>query len=90
MVNVSEEIINNYFENLQSCVEGVPPCNIINYDETNFTDDPGAIKVVIKRRSKHTERFIDKSRTSISVLISTSADRYVSPSLHCLQGDTYI
>lgn len=77
--SVSEEIINNYFENLQTCLEGVPPSNIINYDETNFTDDPGTIKVVVKRGSKHPERVIDNSKTSISVMIAASADGYIFP-----------
>jgi hypothetical protein len=38
---VSPEIIISYFDELAITLEGVPPQNIINYDETCFTDDPG-------------------------------------------------
>jgi hypothetical protein len=30
-------------------LEGVPPENIWNYDETNLMDDPGAKKAIFKR-----------------------------------------
>lgn len=76
---VSWDAINDYFLNLETCLDGVPPSNIINYDETNFTDDPGAVKVVVKRGCKHPERVIDTSKTSISVMIAASADGFVFP-----------
>lgn len=42
---VTKEILTSYFKELEKSLEEVPPTNIINYDETNFTDDPGASKV---------------------------------------------
>jgi len=43
-----------YFEELQAALSGIPPQNLINYNETNVTDDPGAKQVVcqcgVKRR----------------------------------------
>jgi hypothetical protein len=41
---VSDTIVAEYFCNLETSLEGVPPRNIINYDETNLTDDPKANK----------------------------------------------
>lgn len=38
---VDEEAINQFFDNLEKELVGVPPENIINYDETNLGDDPG-------------------------------------------------
>jgi len=38
---VSEDIIREYFNNLSDSIKDVPSCNIWNYDETNFMDDPG-------------------------------------------------
>lgn len=38
---VSPEIVKAYFANLQPNVEGLKPCNIFNYDESNLRDDPG-------------------------------------------------
>lgn len=59
-----------YFQNLQQSIDGVPPGNIINYDETNFTDDPGSQKSV-KRGVRHVER---TSKASTSVMIAAAAD----------------
>ena len=44
--------MNEYFTNLQLSLEGVPSDNILNYDETNLTDDPGVPKVLIQKRSE--------------------------------------
>lgn len=33
---VSREILNKYFDNLAISLESIPPCNIVNYDETIF------------------------------------------------------
>jgi hypothetical protein len=40
--------INSYFDNLEVTVDDIPACNVINYRETNVTDDPGKIKVIWK------------------------------------------
>lgn len=37
---VSENEVGKYVENLERSEIGGPPPNIINYDETNLTDDP--------------------------------------------------
>ncbi|XP_046689276.1 MFS-type transporter clz9-like [Homalodisca vitripennis] len=71
---VSEEIINSYFDELQGTLDGVDPAMIINYDETNMTDDPGRKKVVVRRGFRHPERIIDFSKSSTSVMFSGSAD----------------
>lgn len=46
---VSSEIINNYFDKLERTIVGIPPSNIVNYDEMNLCNGPGRIKVVVKR-----------------------------------------
>lgn len=40
--NVGEEAVKDYFDHLKTSMEGIPGANILNYDETNFVDDPGA------------------------------------------------
>ena len=65
---VSEETINQYFDNLEESLQGVPPSNIWNYDETNFTDEPGRKKAVVKRGMKYPERAMNASKASISVM----------------------
>ncbi|XP_051164857.1 uncharacterized protein LOC127283805 [Leptopilina boulardi] len=61
---VNDVMINEYFDNLEVSLNGIPPSNILNYDETNFTDDPGSIQVIVKRGSKHPERIIDSSKSA--------------------------
>lgn len=76
---VSPEIINPYFDNLTDSVTGVPPENIANYDETNFSDDPGAKKVIVRRGQKHVENVLDHSKTAYSVMFSGTGDGKVLP-----------
>lgn len=46
----------------------------VNYDETNFTDDPKKQKIITKRGSKHPENILDASKTSISVMMAGNAE----------------
>lgn len=48
---VTYEIIEDYFRNVSKIIEDIPAQNIVNYDETNFVDDPGAVKVVMRRET---------------------------------------
>lgn len=45
---VSREDINGYLNNLEHSLNNIPPSNILNYDETNLSDDPGRIKYPLK------------------------------------------
>ncbi len=54
---VTMEMMSNYFENLEKAIKDIPPENIANYDETNFTDNPGSRKVIF-RRGRTTEFLI--------------------------------
>lgn len=76
---VSEQMIKDYFFELERSLQGVSPSHIINYDETNFTDDPGKIRVIVKRGAKHPERCIDSSKAPISVMMAGTADGVVLP-----------
>lgn len=71
---VDAGVINAYFDNLEISLAGISSSNIINYDETNFTDDPGNEKVVVKRGVKHTERILDFSKTSNSVMMAVTGN----------------
>ncbi|CAB3224853.1 unnamed protein product [Arctia plantaginis] len=59
---VSPEIIKKYFEELEISLSGVPMCNIINYDETNLSDDPGRQKIITKKGVKYPERVMNHCR----------------------------
>ena len=48
--SIDEEQVNNYFDRLQSSFDvlgSVPPSHIFNYDESNVTDDPGKLPVLV-------------------------------------------
>lgn len=76
---VSHETISAYFENLELSLRDVPPEALINYDESNLTDDPGRSKVLVKRGVKHPERCLDSSKMSISIMFACSASGVFLP-----------
>lgn len=45
-----------------------PSTNIVNYDETNFTDDPGAVKFVVNHGVKHAYRTLDTTKSSTRIM----------------------
>jgi len=71
---VSPSDIDRYISNLKGVVEGVSASNIINYDETNLTDNPGRSKCVFKRGTKYPERVMNESKASISLMFAGTAD----------------
>ena len=76
---VSQKTIQLYFKNLQKVIEGIPPENILNYDETNLADDPGVKKCVFRRGVKYPERIINHSKGNISLMFSGSASGELLP-----------
>ncbi|XP_060854929.1 uncharacterized protein LOC132932560 [Metopolophium dirhodum] len=70
---VSRTVINEYYNNLEISLSGIPPQNIINYDETNFVDDPGRIKVLVRKTSKHADNIMDSTKSATSVMFSVDA-----------------
>lgn len=71
-LKTDEEII-LYFENLKQTLEGVEPEWIMNYDETNLSDDPGSTKCIFSRGTKYPERFMTFSKSAISVMFTVTA-----------------
>ena len=76
---ISSESVNKFFDNITPLLEGVPPSNIINYDETNFSNDPGASKLVFRRGIKYPERVLNVTKTSYSVMFAGSAAGDILP-----------
>jgi type IV secretory pathway VirB4 component len=76
---VCPETINEYFDNLDTSLQDVKPKNVVNYDETNFVDDPGRRKVIVRRSVKHAEKIIDSSKTATSVMFAGTASGRLLP-----------
>ncbi|XP_008183710.1 jerky protein homolog-like [Acyrthosiphon pisum] len=77
--NISIETITHFFNELSQTLEGVPPDAIINYDETNLTDDPGKVKVICRRGTKHVDYLLDSLKASTSVMFSGPASGVMLP-----------
>lgn len=76
---ITKDTVKDYFENLKKIIEMVPASHIINYDETNLTDDPGRSKVLSRRGSKRIERITDSSKSSVSIMMAITASGAVLP-----------
>jgi len=76
---VSPLTINSFFDELQATIEGIPASHIVNYDETNLTDDPGRKVVVVKRGTKYPERVMNSSKSSTSLMYAAAADGTLLP-----------
>ena len=76
---VNHEVINSYFDNLEEWIKDIPPENILNYDETNITDDPGVKLLITQRGKSQIERKIQHSKSSVSVMLAGNAARQYLP-----------
>lgn len=76
----SDELtINEYFDNLKVEVEGVPPANIYNYDETNLVDDPGRLKIITRKGTKYPEKIRNSSKACTSLMMCGNAEGQLAP-----------
>lgn len=76
---VNRAEVRDYFTHLSKVLEGVPPSNIFNYDETNLNQNPGSRKAIFKRGVKYAEEVKDHKKTAISVMFCGSADGELLP-----------
>lgn len=63
----------NYFNNLERSLDGIPKENILNYDETNLSDNPGSQKCLFRRGVKYPERVLNYTKGAISVMFAITA-----------------
>lgn len=76
---VDDKMLNDYFDELTVTLDGVQPEHIVNYNETNITDDAGRKKILVRRGSRHPERIIDTTKSSTSVMFACAADGTLLP-----------
>ena len=74
---VSSEMVEEFFEEVKKAFEAFPgevkKENIFNYDETNFTNDPGKMMVFVRRGRRRVENVRDTSKQAFSVMWCGSA-----------------
>nr|CAI5851337.1 unnamed protein product [Callosobruchus analis] len=57
-----EQCGRKFFDHLEKELDGIPPGNIWNYDETNLVDDPGLKRVITRRGTKYPEKIRNASK----------------------------
>lgn len=77
--DVSRDVLNKYFDNLQETIEGIPASHVFNYDETNLQDDPGRKKLLYSRGVKYPERVCNFTKTATSIMMCGSASGVLLP-----------
>ncbi|CAG5034842.1 unnamed protein product [Parnassius apollo] len=71
---ITKEIIEKFFDNFEPLCNDISPDRIINYNETNLTDDPGSKKLIWKRGKKYPERIMDSTKSAISIMFAGAGD----------------
>jgi len=72
---ITEDQIRQYIGNLLDSLDGVNPNNVMNYDETNFTDDPGSKKAFFRRGCKYPTNVQDFTKSSTSVMFAATREK---------------
>lgn len=69
--SISPEIIESYFDEFKTSLEGVLLANIIKYEETNLLDDSDKRKVITNREVNYPEvvRVMNHNKSSTSLML---------------------
>ena len=78
---MSHSDVSKYTNQLQVTLDGILPENIVNYDESNLTDNPGNKKVITRKGVKRVTRIIDHSKSLTSIMSATASGRLMSSTL---------
>ncbi len=76
---VSVETVTRFFDNLEDTLKDVPPENVVNYDETNLTDDPKAKLMIFRKGTKYAERILNTSKSAVSLMFACAANGQFLP-----------
>lgn len=76
---VSPDIINEYFDNIEETLKDIPASHIVNYDETNLSNDPGRSKIITKRGCKYPERIINQTKAAVSLMFAVAGNGEMLP-----------
>ena len=84
--SVSPAIVESFFSHYAQSIEGVPPENLLNFDETNLFDDPGRKKVLMKKGTKYPERIMSYSKSAVSIMYAGCDDGTLLPPYVCYKA----
>lgn len=69
----------DFYKNLETSLKNIPPLNLLNFDETNLSDDPGTSKAIFKRGTNHSEHGVYSTKTSVSIMFADTANGLCLP-----------
>lgn len=70
---VNEEIINEFFNNLEIELNDVSAENIFNFDDSGFHDDPKKKKMIFRRKCRNTEVIRNSKKSCYTAVFYGSA-----------------
>nr|CAH7745020.1 unnamed protein product [Callosobruchus chinensis] len=76
---VDETKINSFFDNLERELEGVPPENIYNVDETGYHDVSNRKKLLFRRKCKHPDIIRNATKSCYTVVYCDNAAGEILP-----------
>lgn len=83
---ITREMVEKFFENIATEMEGVPPENIYNMDEVGFDNDPTKKKLLFRRESRHPEVIKNTSKSCHTVVFCANAGGEVMPPFFIFKG----
>ena len=88
---VDADDVNEFFDEVEKAFIGVGDVkaeNVYNYDETNFTNDPGKSWVIVRRGKKRVEKVREASKQAFSVMWCGSASGKLLPPMVVYKAKT--
>ena len=76
---VDENVLQQYHDNLSMELDGVPPSNIWNYDDTCLVNNPSAKTCIMKRGTRYPEQVVNYTKNSVSIMFCGNAEGEVFP-----------
>ena len=79
---ITVDAIHQFFSLLSPQLSGddaIDPSCILNYDETNLTNDPGSQVVIVRRSQKSNRKVMRNSKAGFSVMFAGSASGVLMP-----------
>ncbi|CAH2109325.1 unnamed protein product [Euphydryas editha] len=70
---VTQEMVQNYFDYLHKELQDVPPSNIFNFDETGFHDNPKKQTLLFRRSCKNPEIILNSTKSCYTVMFCCNA-----------------
>lgn len=70
---VTQEMVQNYFDYLHKELQDVPPSNIFNFDETGFHDIPKKQTLLFRRSCKNPEIILNSTKSCYTVMFCCNA-----------------